>query len=95
MLTLEFSAKSEELQRISHFSKERALMDKASTEARNLISLKTAAALVDVDTKTIRNWIAAGDLNGFRVNGRLLRVERDELLALIRPAATVIHGGVA
>ncbi|MGW4716757.1 helix-turn-helix domain-containing protein [Nocardia sp. NPDC004260] len=70
-------------------------MDKASTEARNLISLKTAAALVDVDTKTIRNWIAAGDLNGFRVNGRLLRVERDELLALIRPAATVIHGGVA
>ncbi|MBF6164896.1 MULTISPECIES: helix-turn-helix domain-containing protein [Nocardia] len=70
-------------------------MDKASTEARNLISLKTAAALVDVDTKTIRNWIAAGDLNGFRVNGRLLRVERDELLALIRPAATVINGGVA
>ncbi|MEV6322428.1 helix-turn-helix domain-containing protein [Nocardia sp. NPDC051787] len=70
-------------------------MDKASTEARNLISLKTAAALIDVDTKTIRNWIAAGDLNGFRVNGRLLRVERDELLALIRPAATVINGGVA
>ncbi|MGY2093248.1 helix-turn-helix domain-containing protein [Nocardia gipuzkoensis] len=70
-------------------------MDKASTEARNLISLKTAAALVDVDTKTIRNWIAAGDLNGFRLNGRLLRVERDELLALIRPAATVINGGVA
>ncbi|MBF6134992.1 helix-turn-helix domain-containing protein [Nocardia otitidiscaviarum] len=70
-------------------------MDKASTEARDLISLKTAAALVDVDTKTIRNWIAAGDLNGFRVNGRLLRVERDELLALIRPAATVINGGVA
>ncbi|WP_280242516.1 MULTISPECIES: helix-turn-helix domain-containing protein [Nocardia] len=70
-------------------------MDKASTEARNLISLRTAAALVDVDTKTIRNWIAAGDLNGFRVNGRLLRVERDELLALIRPAATVINGGVA
>ncbi|MBF6229491.1 helix-turn-helix domain-containing protein [Nocardia abscessus] len=70
-------------------------MDKASTEARNLISLKTAAALVDVDTKTIRNWIAAGDLNGFRVNGRLLRVERDELLALIRPAVTVINSGVA
>ncbi|UAK32514.1 helix-turn-helix domain-containing protein [Nocardia asteroides] len=70
-------------------------MDKASTEARNLISLKTAAALVDVDTKTIRNWIAAGDLNGFRVNGRLLRVERDEVLGLIRPAATVVHGGVA
>ncbi|WP_067478714.1 helix-turn-helix domain-containing protein [Nocardia amamiensis] len=70
-------------------------MDRTSSEARNLISLKTAAALVDVDTKTIRNWIAAGDLNGFRVNGRLLRVERDEVLALIRPAATVVNGGVA
>ena len=68
-------------------------MEKTSTEARNLISLKTAAALVDVDTKTIRNWIAAGDLNGFRVNGRLLRVERDELVALIRPTALVSEGG--
>ncbi|WP_406237500.1 helix-turn-helix domain-containing protein [Nocardia sp. NBC_01009] len=70
-------------------------MNRTSNEARNLISLKTAAALVDVDTKTIRNWIAAGDLNGFRVNGHLLRVERDELLALIRPAAMLADGGAA
>ncbi|MGA6209319.1 helix-turn-helix domain-containing protein [Nocardia testacea] len=54
--------------------------------ARNLISVRTAAALIDVDAKTIRNWIAAGDLSGFRVNGRLIRVERDELLGLVRPA---------
>ncbi|TQM26447.1 hypothetical protein FB390_6641 [Nocardia bhagyanarayanae] len=37
-------------------------MDKATAEARNLISLKTAAALVDVGAKTTWNWIAAGVL---------------------------------
>ncbi|WP_069167248.1 helix-turn-helix domain-containing protein [Nocardia altamirensis] len=70
-------------------------MNKTSTEARTLISLKSAAALIDVDTKTIRNWIAAGDLAGFRVNGHLLRVERDAVLALIRPTTAVIDGGAA
>ncbi|MFE3222906.1 helix-turn-helix domain-containing protein [Nocardia sp. NPDC059228] len=53
--------------------------------ARNLISLKTAAELVEVDSKTIRNWIKAGVLQGFRVNDRLWRVNRDEVLALARP----------
>lgn len=63
--------------------------------ARNLISVRTAAALIDVDAKTIRNWIAAGDLNGFRVNGRLIRVERDELLGLVQPTALASdRGGV-
>lgn len=69
-------------------------MDMTVSEARKLISLKTAAALIDVDPKTIRNWVARGDLSGFRVNGRLLRVERDELLALIRPSA-LAEGDVA
>ncbi|PXX66941.1 excisionase family DNA binding protein [Nocardia tenerifensis] len=70
-------------------------MDRTSTEARKLISLKAAAAMVDVDTRTIRNWIAAGDLAGFRVNGHLLRVERGEVLALIQPTDVVESGGAA
>lgn len=69
-------------------------MDKSASESRNLISLKTAAALIDVDSKTIRNWIASGDIAGYRINGRLLRVERSELLALVRPAE-LTTGGVA
>ncbi|MFF2082850.1 helix-turn-helix domain-containing protein [Nocardia sp. NPDC058176] len=69
-------------------------MDKSATESRDLISLKTAAALIDVDSKTIRNWIAAGDIAGYRINGRLLRVERAQLLALVRPAE-LTPGGVA
>ncbi|WP_328410959.1 helix-turn-helix domain-containing protein [Nocardia sp. NBC_00403] len=70
-------------------------MDRTSIEARNLISLKVAAAMVDVNTKTIRNWIATGDLEGFRVNGHLLRVKRDQVLALIEPTAVVADGGAA
>lgn len=57
------------------------------SDARRLISLKTAASLVDVDAKTIRNWIAAGQLRGFRLNGHLLRVNHAELLALVKPVS--------
>ncbi|MGW3280641.1 helix-turn-helix domain-containing protein [Nocardia rhamnosiphila] len=55
------------------------------SDGRRLISLKTAASLVDVDAKTIRNWIHSGQLRGFRVNGHLLRVNHAELLALVQP----------
>ncbi|MFC8046533.1 MULTISPECIES: helix-turn-helix domain-containing protein [Nocardia] len=57
----------------------------AGADSRRLISLKTAASLVDVDAKTIRNWISAGHLRGFRINGHLLRVNHAELLALVQP----------
>ncbi|WP_433759900.1 helix-turn-helix domain-containing protein [Nocardia sp. CA-135398] len=67
----------------------------AADVPRKLISLKTAAALVDVDPKTIRNWIAAGQLQGFRVNARMLRVNRDELLALVQPVAVALPDGAA
>ncbi|MFE3057113.1 helix-turn-helix domain-containing protein [Nocardia sp. NPDC059239] len=62
---------------------------------RNLISLKTAAELVEVDSKTIKNWIKAGVLQGFRVNDRLWRVNRDEVLALARPVLPESADGVA
>ncbi|MFI5716069.1 helix-turn-helix domain-containing protein [Nocardia sp. NPDC051750] len=65
----------------------------SGTDARRLISLKTAASLVDVDAKTIRNWIHAGQLRGFRVNGHLLRVNHAELLALVQPVASSLMEG--
>ena len=66
-----------------------------SDEPRGLISLKTAAALVDVDPKTIRNWIAAGQLRGYRINARMLRVDRNELMGLIKPLAVQVSDGAA
>lgn len=62
----------------------------SGSDSRRLISLKTAASLVDVDAKTIRNWIHAGQLRGFRVNGHLLRVNHAELLALVQPVPASI-----
>lgn len=64
--------------------------DASGSDARRLISLKTAANLVDVDAKTIRNWIASGQIRGFRINGHLLRVNHAELLALVQPVLAPI-----
>ncbi|MFI1241454.1 helix-turn-helix domain-containing protein [Nocardia salmonicida] len=55
----------------------------------DLIPASTAAALVHVDAKTIKNWIKAGDLRGWLLNGRHYRVRRSELLSLVQPVVTV------
>ncbi|MBF6296806.1 helix-turn-helix domain-containing protein [Nocardia amamiensis] len=61
----------------------------------DLITVRTAASLVDVDAKTIKNWIKAGDLQGWLVNGRRWRVRRTAVLALVQPAdaSTAVGGG--
>lgn len=56
------------------------------------VSLKVAADLLHVDVKTIKNWIKAGHLQGFRINNRLWRVQQDELLSLVTPIRTT-HAG--
>ncbi|MGY1946175.1 helix-turn-helix domain-containing protein [Nocardia asiatica] len=62
----------------------------------DLITVRTAASLVDVDAKTIKNWIKAGDLQGWLVNGRRWRVRRTAVLALVRPvdASAAVVGDV-
>ncbi|WP_433635043.1 helix-turn-helix domain-containing protein [Nocardia sp. CA-120079] len=62
---------------------------------RGLISLKKAAALVDVDQKTIRMWIAAGHLQGYKLNGNMWRVSSHEVLALAQPIFPADSGGAA
>jgi hypothetical protein len=42
--------------------------------------------------KTIRNWIAAGRLTGYRVGPKLIQVDLDELDRLIRPVPTAGNG---
>lgn len=54
----------------------------------DLIPASTAAALVHVDAKTIKNWIKEGALRGWLVNGRHYRVRRSEVLGLVQPVAT-------
>ncbi|MEU7141699.1 helix-turn-helix domain-containing protein [Nocardia sp. NPDC046473] len=51
-----------------------------------LIGTKAAASLVGVDANTIKNWIKAGHIRGWLLNGRMWRVHPDEVLALVQPA---------
>lgn len=51
----------------------------------DLIPVRLAASLVHVDAKTIKNWIKAGDINGWLVNGSRWRVRRSEVLRLVQP----------
>jgi len=50
-----------------------------------LIGLQEAADRCDVSYRTIRRWIASGDLNAVRVGPRLIKIDADDLAALLRP----------
>lgn len=52
---------------------------------RRLIGINEAAELVGVNEKSIRRYIADGDLPGFRLGKRLLRVREEGVLALLVP----------
>lgn len=59
---------------------------------RNYESIGEAAARVGVSTKTVRRWIASGQLAGYRVGPRLLRIDPDDvdrMLTLIPTARAV------
>jgi excisionase family DNA binding protein len=59
------------------------------TSRRQYESVANAAARVGVSTKTVRRWIASGQLARYRMGPRLLRVDPDEfdrMLTLIPTA---------
>ncbi|GAB3758810.1 hypothetical protein GCM10027599_26710 [Yimella radicis] len=64
------------------------------TPRRQLATIPDAAEYACVSTKTIRRRIASGDLTGYRMGPRLLRVDLDELDALLKPIPTA-RGGAA
>ena len=59
---------------------------------RHCESVGDAAARVGVTTKTVRRWIASGQLAGYRIGPRLLRIDPDDvdrMLTLIPSARTM------
>ena len=48
-------------------------------------SLTDAAARTNVSVRTLRRWIAEGRLTAYRAGPRLLRVDPDDLDAMMRP----------
>ena len=59
---------------------------------RRLDSIEHAADYLGVSTKTIRRYIAAGRVAGYRTGPRLIRVDLNELDAMLRPIPTVGGG---
>jgi len=58
-----------------------------------LASQQAGAAFADVNSRTIRRWIAQGLITGYRVGPRLVKVDLDELEQLIQPIPTAVDAG--
>ncbi|MET8428354.1 helix-turn-helix domain-containing protein [Nocardia sp. NPDC059091] len=50
-----------------------------------LVTIQEAAKTVSVTERTVRNWISNGLLTGYRFGPKIIRVDREELLALATP----------
>lgn len=57
------------------------------------VTLATAAEYLSVTERTIRNYIARGELTGYRIGSRAIRVDQRELENLLTPIPTVAGGG--
>lgn len=60
----------------------------AVPQARRLASINEAAKHAAVSIKTIRRRVADGTLTGYRMGPRLIRVDLNELDAVLRPIPT-------
>ncbi len=66
-----------------------------SALARRWLSQQEAAEYLGVTDRTVRNYISRGTLPGHRVRGaRLVRIDRADLDALLRPIPTANGGGM-
>lgn len=59
----------------------------ANRAKQRLSSIQDAAEEYGVHHQTIRRYISAGRITGYRFGPRMLRVDLDELDALLRPLA--------
>ena len=48
---------------------------------RRYASMQVAAARYNVDRMTVRRWISSGLIHGYRMGGRLIKVDLDEIEA--------------
>lgn len=58
---------------------------------RDLITPAQAAEELGVNVVTVRRWVAAGTLTGYRVGGRHIRIDRASLDELLKPMVPDDH----
>ncbi len=68
-------------------------MPKRRESRRRFISQEAAAERWDVSVDTIRRLISRGNLTGYRLNNRIIRVAVEEVDACFRPIPTVTKAG--
>lgn len=61
----------------------------SSSGPRRPASQQAAAEYLGVHTNTIRRYVAKGVITGYRIGPRLIRVDLDEIDALLSPIPTV------
>lgn len=57
-------------------------------QRKRLISLTEASKELGVVPRTVRRYVASGLLTGYKVGPRLIRVDRDDVLGLLRQIPT-------
>lgn len=67
------------------------MVTNAPPVARRFVSIAQAAEYLGVHWNTIRRWIAAGRLTGYSAGPRLIRVDLDELDALVENAPLAVE----
>lgn len=62
-------------------------------ESKRFVRQDVAAQRWDVSVDAIRRLIAAGKITGYRLNGRIIRVDLDEVDACFKPIPTATKVG--
>jgi excisionase family DNA binding protein len=59
----------------------------AATEAaqRRWASMQETAEYMGVSLRTVREWISQGNIPGYRINARVIRVDLNEVDAAFKP----------
>lgn len=65
----------------------------APSITRSYVTVNDAAEALGVSTRTIREFIARGTLTGYRLGTRMIRIDADELNALLKPIPSAQAGG--
>lgn len=68
-------------------------MSLATLPRARYVTIGSAAEYLSVTDRTIRNYIARGDLTGYRVGSRAIRIDLRELEGLLTPIPTASGGG--
>lgn len=61
-----------------------------TSPAQRYVTLKDSAEYLGVTERTIRNFIARGDLPAYRIGSRALRIDREDLDRIITPVPTAV-----